>query len=221
MNRLVRLYDGEKVRIECDEKDLNDTVTAIMIEPFEDDIWEGWLAKGERSMPAEVRVKGYLNYVGYLFLTEPDRHNILSRNKIDYIRSREIPTDEIENSHVPVKPLVRATKKKRQKTAFEKYMSLMSRRSGNKLQWVRVATDGEFVWDNMRYRVVDRRYAGRRIAGLDGLQYDYDRVWILSNADGTGVEFYDQRLEEIPPEHIFVSAADSKEDMDVRYDAAA
>lgn len=214
MDRLVRLYSGEKVRITCDEDHLFESIYDVMIEPFMSDIEEGWLAKGERAMPTENKIKGYLSYVGFMFLTEPDRHNILSRNKIDFIRNREISTDEIEKPHAPVKPLVKAAKKKWPMTAFERYMSLVSRRPGNKLKWVRVTTDGEFTFDSMRYRVIDKRYAGRRVAGIPDLQYDYDRVWILTDADNEILGFYDQRLDEIPPEHIFVSAADSKEEPD-------
>ena len=65
MDRLVRLYSGEKVRITCDDDKLFETVYSVMIEPFLDDIEEGWLARGERAMPTENRVKGYLSYVGY------------------------------------------------------------------------------------------------------------------------------------------------------------
>ena len=214
MDRLVRLYSGEKVRITCDDDKLFETVYSVMIEPFLEDIEDGWLARGERAMPTENRVKGYLSYVGYMLIAQPDRHNVLSRNKIGYIRNRELTTDEIEKPHAPVKPLVGAAKKKWPMTAFEKYMSLVSRRPGNKLKWATVTTDGEFVFENTRYRVVDKRYAGRKVVGIDGLQYDYDRVWILRNADEDTISFFDQRLEEIPPEHIFVNEADSKEDYD-------
>lgn len=200
MDRNVRLLDGTLARIVCDDEDRVEAINSIMIEPFMDEIEEGWLAKGERSMPAENRIKGYLSYVGYLMFEKPDSFGILSMNKIRNIQKHEYSNEDLDKP-CPLEAIAEKINARKQKrTWFVKYEEI---EWGELSENVRVDTEGCFEFDGMRFKVVDMRYAGTKAAGWDCPYYQFDRIWVWVDTDKSSMRFYDQNLDPIPDEHIF------------------
>lgn len=198
LDRNVKLFDGTTVRITCDDEDRAEVINSVMIEPFIDDITEGWLATGERSMPAEIKVKAYLTYIGYLLIEKPDSHGVLSMKKIRAIRNNELTNRDMDNPS-PASPIAVNNRRGKVKTRFEKYTDITS--GNTKLSCAAVDTEGCFVYDDEIYKVVDSKYAGQKAAGWDCPYYQFDRIWI---GDDGILSFYDQNLDPIPDEHIFM-----------------
>ena len=196
----MRLLDGTTVRVICDVEERADVINSIMIEPFIDEISEGWLATGARSLPAENRIKGYLTYVGYLLIENPDSYGVLSMNKIRNIRNHELTNEDLDNP-CPVSAIAEKTnERKRKRTWFEKYEEISwGKLSDN----IRVDTEGCFEYDGTKFKVVDMRYAGIKAAGWDCPYYQFDRIWVWTDTDKSAIRFYDQNLDPIPDEHIF------------------
>ena len=96
MDRTVTDYHGEKIRIVCGEDEIQDTLQKKLIDPFSEEIETAWLS----GTKAEERTKNYLSYVASLMLREPDRHNVLSAEKIRSIQSIEIPVSQISGGNM-------------------------------------------------------------------------------------------------------------------------
>lgn len=200
MDREVRLFDGTKARIVCDDSEIRDTVYRIMVEPFTADLEEGWLAKGARALVAENHVKKYLDYVGYLMITTPDKYGVLGKQKLEEIQSNEMlveSADGVRSHKSP--PSVRRVKHTR--TAFERYDLLYKLYPGSILSFTTVDTDGRFDYNGKSYVVTDHRYDAEVIAGW-GDYYSMDRIWVLRDKATGRMDFFDQNMMPIDPKYI-------------------
>lgn len=196
--RKLRNFDGEKVVFYYDCSTANDRCKEELIDPFMDKIDSAWLC-GTRGNQAESHVKNYLSHVASILLAG-EHGEILSERTLSRRRAREIPESALSCAAVNSKPVERKPRK-RVVTQYDKIRKIKKKYPNCTMSWVRVDTDGGFVFDGRRYRVVSDAYAGKRVKGFDGLYYKFDHIWVVN--DHGNLTFYDQAVNQISTSHVF------------------
>lgn len=92
MDRVVRRFDGEKVRIQCPDGEAQRVIQEKLLDPFQQEIEAGWLSGGA----AEEKVKQYLDFVGRLMIKRPADHGVQSEKAGRRTRNMEHPCAMID-----------------------------------------------------------------------------------------------------------------------------
>lgn len=200
----------QDVHIECDDENVVPVIYKNMVEPFLEDIEQGWLAESTKQTGAEERVKNYLSHVASLMIRRPDEFGIKSEREMRKIQEREVPCESIDPMTHPIEKPLRVRKKPEKKESqYDKIARIKREHPGAQFIWATVDVNGDFECGGQRYRVVDKRYAGRRAKGFSGTYYDFDKVWVVRWQEGgkAVIRFYSQRVDEIPEAKILTGAA--------------
>lgn len=195
----------QDVHLECEEENVLPVIYDQMVEPFLDEIEQGWLAEHSGAIPAEERIKNYLSHVASLMIRRPEDYGVKSERTLRKIAQKEIPCADLGIGAAPVPPPKVLKKPQKRECMYDKIARIKKEHPGATFTWITVDVNGDFEYEGHRLRVVDKRYAGRRAKGFSGLYYDFDKVWAVSWPEGNGrvTRYYTQRVDEIPPERIF------------------
>lgn len=188
MDKAVTLFNGKKARICCDDCEVISVLYDLMIEPFIEDLECSWLL----NTASETKAKGYLSYVGSLMIRDPISYNVKSDRSLERVAQREILVDDVDNV-TSINPVQNTkTKKKHEKTRFEKINPLITRH-GSKLVRCKVDTKSDFVLNGIKYHVSDNRYCGVESRGMK-IYYPMDIIYCV---DEEIKEFYTQEIDPI------------------------
>ena len=198
----------QDVHIECEDENVVPVIYENMVKPFLEDIEQGWLADSAKQAGTEERVKNYLSHVASLMIRKPDDFGIKSERTLRKISTREIPCDDLGIAPLPDPPLRVRKKPEKKECQYDKIAKIRREHPDARFFWATVDVNGDFECGGQRYRVVDKRYAGRRAKGFSGTYYDFDKVWVVSWQEGgeAVTRFYSQRVDEIPPAKILTGA---------------
>ena len=203
MDRTVTDYHGEKIRIVCGEDEIQSTLQKKLIDPFSEEIETAWLS----GTKAEERTKNYLSYVASLMLREPDRHNVLSAEKIRSIQSIEIPVSQISGGNMenqtPMDMQGQKTKNKiqRKETRFDRLMKIHRGCPDGIFTACAVDTENKFIYREKAYEIDKSVEAYLPETTKDGeLYYAMDSILVLD--DGKILRYYDQDARPIDTEMI-------------------
>lgn len=203
MDRTVTDYHGEKIRIVCGEDEIQSTLQKKLIDPFSEEIETAWLS----GTKAEERTKNYLSYVASLMLREPDRHNVLSAEKIRSIQSIEIPVSQISGGNMenqtPMDMQGQKTKNKiqRKETRFDRLMKIHREFPDGIFTACAVDTENKFIYREKAYEIDKSVEAYLPETTKDGeLYYAMDSILVLD--DGKILRYYDQDARPIDTEMI-------------------
>lgn len=199
IERKLRNFDGTKVVFNYDDETANERVLDELINPFAEKLESAWLC-GTRGNKAENHVKNYISHIASILIAG-EHGEILSERTLSRRRAREVPESAIDHAAQSVRPAT--PKRHRYQTQYDKIRKIKKKYPGCELSWIRVDVDGGFDYDGVHYRVVDNKYAGKRLKGFDGLYYQFDRVWVVKH--GNQLAFYDQSVNDISRDHIFRS----------------
>jgi len=193
MNRVVTLFDGTKVHIECDDSELNDVLYRVMIAPFTEELNMAWLSNNQ----AEKRAKNYMDFVASLMIRNPAAYDIKSDRALDRVYANERATENME-APVTRPSSKKSSNRKRRETIFSRIEKIRAENPDRSIVRVPVNTDCEFVYGGKRYVVKDPKYKPVFKRGF-GDYYEYDTVFVLDN--GT-LKFFDQNMNPIASHYI-------------------
>lgn len=199
----------QDVHLDCEESDIMPIIYSRMVEPFLEDIEQGWLAESANATGTEDRIKNYLSHVASLMIRRPEDFGIKSERAMRKIQAREVPVDSTVITGTPIERPLRVRKKpQKRETQYDKITRIKREHPDATFIWASVDVNGDFECDGRRYRVVDKRYAGRRAKGFSGTYYDFDKVWVVryTEAGKTVIRFYSQRVDEISQAKILFGA---------------
>lgn len=187
MDRWVRDYNGTKIRIQCEENELQTVLYETLIVPYIADLEYSWMC----GTKAEERAKGYLDYVASLMIRRPDSHNVIDPRKMRKIHSIELTGDgtaELAKEMRPVRS--RAKPKLKVQTRSDRIDQIHRKYPGCRITICTVDTDGWFRYGDDSYLLSAELdcYAPKHIK--DDVIYDMDRVVVVE--DKNGLHFYDQ-----------------------------
>lgn len=197
MDRWVRDYSGTKIRIQCEEDDLQAVLFEKLVAPYVADLEYSWMC----GTKAEERAKGYLDYIGSLMIRQPDSHNVLDPRKMRKVHTVELTGDgaaSIAREMRPVKS--KAKPKKKTQTRSDRIDQIKKRYPDCRISICKVDTDGDFVYGDIHLRVsLELETYAPKPAGDEAI-YDMDRVIVVSHKDG--ICFYDQEANPIAGDYI-------------------
>lgn len=198
MNREVRLYDGTKTRIICDDSELVEEINRIMIQPFERELNMAWLTKNG----AEDRAKNYMSRVASLMITEPGEHGVIDHNVERKICIHERPVADI-NALPSNMSRLGAQRIKPGTSRMTKIDRLKKQFPSAQTTWSRMDTEGFIEYRGQRYQFDDPQYAPVKKRGF-GDYYQFDRVLVL---DGSELQFFGQNIEPVFPKQASAAMA--------------
>lgn len=197
MDRWVRDYSGTKIRIQCEESELQTVLYEKLVAPYIADLEYSWMS----GTKAEERAKGYLDYIGSLMIRQPDTHNVVDPRKMRKIHTIELTGEgaaEIAREMRPVRS--RAKPKRKKQMRCERIDQIHKKYPGCKITICGVDTEGWFTYKGMELLLSGKleTYAPKN-AGNDVL-YDMDRVMVVENSKG--LFFYDQDANPIDAAYV-------------------
>lgn len=197
MDRWVRDYNGTKIRVECEESELQDVLYQRFIVPFLPDLEYSWMC-GTR---AEDRAKGYIDYIASLMIRQPDKHNVIDPRKMRKIQSRELTGDgaaDIAREMRPVKS--KAKPKTRPETRTMRIDKIHKQYPGCKITICSVDTEGWFEFNGVALLLSPELDCYAPKPTKDDVVYDMDRVMVVEYKNG--LHFYDQNAYEIESTYV-------------------
>lgn len=203
MDRIIRNFVGDKLHIVCDKSDVMDVAMNELVNPFIEDLNHSLDSFGAKGYEPSLRAKNYLSYIASVIIAEYDGDdNILSDRTMRRRQQRETSLDQQRSTTGVMSGAAKPGKAKRL-TQIQRMDKFRRQHPDVVFRWCRVATDGSFELDGICLKIVDGKYAGRHIKGFDGTYYNYDRVLVADYGKRLR-KFFDQSVEELDPEHIFV-----------------
>lgn len=200
MDRWVRDFHGAKIRVQCDENELQTVLYERFIVPYLYELEYAWLAGNK----AEEKVKGYLDYICSLMIRQPDKHNVIDPRKMRKIHTIELTGDgasELAREMRPVRS--KAKKKPRRETRTMRIDKIHRQMPGCEVCICSVDTEGWFEYKGKAFLISSELtcYAPKVVKGEE--LYDMDRVMVVEFENG--LRFYDQNVFPIDSDFIIDS----------------
>lgn len=187
MDRIVKDYHGEKVRVVCSEEEIPGVLFRRFIEPFIAELEYSWM----RSQESDIKVKGYLDYIASLMIRKPAKNGIIDDRKMRRIHEMEITGRELDDPGVNVLPVkTKRQAKPRFETRTQRIDKIHREHPGCKISICMVDTAGCFRHGSRTYQVSTEldQYSAKSVG--DDVLYDMDRIMVVE--DSKGLFFYDQ-----------------------------
>lgn len=202
MNRIVRDYHGNKIRIICEEADVQKEVFEKLVTPFASELEFSWMT----NTNAENHVKNYLSYIGSLMIRQPEEHNVVADRKMRKIKGMEIASDVAEAKKVKatIAPGKRRSKKSDRTVRVDR---LHKKHPDITFEFCTVDTLGYFSYRGDKYMISSdlKQYSPQK-AGENDSFYAMDQIAVaVSNGH---MMFCDQFMEVIDSKHIIKLATE-------------
>lgn len=200
MDRWVRDYSGAKIRVLCDESELQTVLYERLIVPYIADLEYSWMS----GTKAEERAKGYLDYVGSLMIRQPDKHNVVDPRKMRKIHSIELTGDgaaEIAREMRPVRSRVKP--KPKVQTRSDRIEQIHKKHPGCAITICSVDTEGWFTYASRGLLISSELDTYAPKPTDKDVVYDMDRIMVVE--DRNGLFFYDQNAYPIDDAYVLAS----------------